>query len=80
MTLSKTVRGDLLLPHLRAEVLRRYTYRLTIQNGYPAKNPCKATVPAVSDDEWLRTHAFYVTSAGKLAYIPNRCEYVGNIP
>ncbi len=63
----KLITGDKLNAYTRAEVLRAYTYRLTIENGYPARNPCGATVPPISDAQWLAEHAFWVTNSGRLA-------------
>lgn len=68
------ITGDKLLPKTRQQVLAAYLYRLTTENGYPKNNPCGATVPAISDEEWLRTHAFYVTRNGRLDRRYNRCE------
>ena len=68
--MSKLVRGDRLPSNLRREVLASYIYRWTSDNtsrdrawrgikGAP-------TIPLVSDDQWLREHAFYVTDRGTL--------------
>ena len=59
--------GCELSPQTQREVLSAYVYRLTTENGYPKKNPCGARVPAVSDVQWLREHAFWVTKSGRLA-------------
>ena len=32
------------------------------------------TIPLVSDDEWLRQHAFYVTANGDLSQRHRHCE------
>jgi hypothetical protein len=63
----KLITGDKLPQAARAEVLRAFIYRPTTENGYPKRNPRGARVAAVTDAEWLKTHAFYVTNAGKLA-------------
>ena len=63
----KLIRGDNLSPTNKAEVLRAYVYRLTTENGYPQRNPCNARVPAITDAQWLREHAFHVTRAGTLS-------------
>jgi hypothetical protein len=63
----KLVKGDKLAPETRREVLNAFVYRLTSENGYPARNPCGARVPAISDTQWLSEHAFYVRVDGKLA-------------
>lgn len=63
----KLITGDKLSAELKREVLSAFVYRLTTENGYPARNPCRARVPAISDEQWLKEHAFYVTAQGKLA-------------
>lgn len=63
----RLITGDKLPPAARAEVLRAYVYRLTTENGYPARNPCGARVPAITDSQWLADHAFWVTNSGRLA-------------
>lgn len=68
--MSKLVRGDQLPSNLRREVLASYPYRWTSDNrerervwrgieGAP-------TIPLISDAQWLREHAFYVTDRGTL--------------
>lgn len=63
----KLVTGDKLSSEARREVLSAFVYRLTTENGYPARNPCGARVPAISDEQRLKEHAFYVTKSGRLA-------------
>ena len=70
----KLTRGDKLTPEQRAAVLRVYVYRLTTENGYAQRNPCRARVPAISDEQWLREHAFYVTKDGHLSNRHGHCE------
>ena len=70
----RLIKGSELSPVTRAEVLRTFTYRLTTENGYPKRNPCGASVPAVSDAEWLAAHAFYVRKDGALAANRRHCE------
>ena len=70
------VKGAELAPSTRREVLSAFIYRLTIENGYPGRNPCKARVPAISDAQWLQEHAFWVTKAGRLARNHHRAEPV----
>lgn len=68
--MSKLVRGDQLPSDLRREVLARYPYRWTSDN--PRRESAwrniegKPTIPLVSDAQWLRDHAFYVTDRGTL--------------
>lgn len=63
----KLIKGSKLNAQAKAEVLRCYVYRLTTENGYPERNPCKARVKAISDAQWLEEHAFYVRKDGRLA-------------
>lgn len=63
---TKLIKGSELPENLKRQVLAAYVYRLTTENGYPAHNPCKARVPAISDAQWLAEHSFYVTARGTL--------------
>lgn len=72
--MTTLTRGDKLPADLRAQVLNSYIYRLTTENGYPARNPCHARVPAITDAEWLAEHAFYVTKRGTLDARRNSAE------
>lgn len=72
--MSKLVIGTNLKPETRKYVLAAYTYRLTTENGYPKRNPCNASVPAISDTQWLAEHAFYVNRDGALSANRNYCE------
>jgi hypothetical protein len=71
------VNGSKLKLAARAEALARFIYRLTTENGYPQRNPCGARVPAISDEEWLANHDFYVTNSGKLLNRHGHCEPAG---
>ena len=68
--MSKLVRGDQLPSNLRREVLSSYVYRWTSDN--PQRERAwtgikgAPTMPLVSDEQWLRDHAFYVTDRGTL--------------
>lgn len=66
--------GTNLKQSTKRAVLRAFIYRPTIENHYPSRNPCNATIPPVTDAEWLAQHAFYVTKNGDLAGRPNYCE------
>lgn len=63
----RLIKGSELTQQTKREVLASFVYRPTIENGYPRHNPCGARVPAVSDEQWLKEHAFYVTKQGRLA-------------
>jgi hypothetical protein len=67
--MSKPVRGDQLPSNLRREVLSQYVYRWTSDNPQRERAWSTAgapTMPLVSDEQWLRDHAFYVTDRGTL--------------
>jgi hypothetical protein len=68
--MSKLVRGDRLPSDLRREVLARYVYRWTSDNPDRERmwrgREGAPTIPLVSDAQWLRDHAFYVTARGTL--------------
>lgn len=68
--MSKLVRGDQLPSDLRREVLARYTYRWTSDNTARERAwrgiEGAPTIPLVSDAQWLREHAFYVTDRNTL--------------
>lgn len=70
----RLVKGNELLPSTQRAVLSSFTYRLTVENGYPKRNPCGARVPAISDAQWLKEHAFYVTKDGRLSRAHRHCE------
>ena len=63
----KLTKGNELSAQARREVLAAFVHRLTSENGYPARNPCGATIPAISDAQWLDEHAFYVRADGNLS-------------
>jgi hypothetical protein len=73
-TMSKLVNGADLPENLKREVLRSYVFRPTFENGYPKKNPANACVVPISDAQWLKEHAFYVTKLGTLDKRIKRCE------
>lgn len=58
------VLGSKLSLSTQTAILKAFVYRLTIENGYPRKNPCKARIPTISDAQWLAEHAFYVVKGG----------------
>ena len=68
--MSKLVRGDQLPSDLRREILSKYPYRWTSDNSERERVwrniEGKPTIPLVSDAQWLREHAFYVTDRGTL--------------
>lgn len=70
----KLTKGNKLPSELQEQIKRNYIYRLTIENGYPEKNPCNAKVPAIGDEQWLAEHAFYVTNNGALSKKHTHCE------
>lgn len=68
------VTGDKLSKATRELVLRAYVYRPTHENNYPKHNPLRMRVPATSDEQWLKEHAFYVTKNGNLDNRFDHCE------
>lgn len=74
--MSKLVKGRDLTPDQVSQVKRAFIYRLTVENGYPKRNPTGASVPAVTDAQWIDDHAFYITKEGKLSRArgENHCE------
>jgi hypothetical protein len=71
------IRGDRLTPELREQVLRAFVHRWTIENQHnvsPRNRP--KDPPLWNDEDWLREHAFYITSSGsgRLALKPRHCE------
>ncbi len=64
------IRGDRLNAELRAEVLNAYGYRWTHENEARARNwhfiSARPTMALISDEQWLREHAFRVTVKGHL--------------
>ena len=70
----KLIKGENLTVEQIKEVKRRFVHRLTFENGCPKRNTCKATIPYIHDDQWIREHAFYVKSNGDLSNKPNHCE------
>jgi hypothetical protein len=64
------IEGKDLTPLQRSEVLATFIYRWTADNHrreqawslVPEKN--RPTIALISDDEWLRTHAFYFVADG----------------
>lgn len=78
----RIIRGDRLSAPLRAEVLARYVHRWTHENArqsYRGECPACAQspdrpreawhayhLPLISDQEWLRAHAFRVTKSQRL--------------
>ena len=65
----RLIRGNLLTPEQRRDVLAAYVNRHTHEHLYPMSGG-----EPVSDDEWLASKAFYVTDAGKLSRAHNACQ------
>jgi len=65
------VRGDQLKPETKQAVLQAFVYRWTYDN-HRREQAWKGiegqpTIPLISDDQWLREHAFYVNRDGSLS-------------
>lgn len=67
--MPKLIQGKCLSDRQADMVLNAYGYRWTKQNAARAKNwrgrHGAPTIPLVSDEEWLREHAFRFTNDGK---------------
>lgn len=66
----KLITGDKLTAAQRVEVLHVFLNRWTIENRARVTRTLGRDVPTsdpVSDDEWIRTHAFDFTKAGRLS-------------
>jgi len=77
--MSILIKGANLTPVQQREVLATFTMRLTTENGYPQRNPCGATVEAITDQQWLEAHAFhYVNDGSRLSATHQHCvpEYM----
>ena len=72
--MPEPVQGSKLSPALQARVLTHFIYRWTHENTPPLPARMQPRIPRVSDAEWLRTHAFYVTLTGALDRRYNYCE------
>lgn len=68
--MPKLIRGDQLSAAARREVLRVFIYRWTVDNKQRKQayqnviNP--PTVPLETDEQWLRSHAFWCNVDGSL--------------
>lgn len=77
--IAKLVKGANLTPRQRAEVLAGFPYRWTVENRVRAHAFYRGQVPTIApttDDEFVRTHAFYIRKNGHLASRPAHCEPV----
>lgn len=73
--MSEPIQGSKLSPALQARVLRMYANRWTYENAASLKHWTQHPTNAlISDAEWLRTHAFYVTLTGALDRRVTHCE------
>ena len=62
----------------QAEMVKSaYVHRLTHENNYPAHNPCNATVKPITDEQWIKDHAFhFIKDGSRLMANRNHCEPV----
>ena len=61
------IKGNKLNSQQRAEVLRAYVNRWTIENKDTMRNwrpECLPTIAPVTDEEWLAEHAFHFLKDG----------------
>jgi hypothetical protein len=74
---NPVIRGDKLPPHLKAEVLRKFIYRWTTGNtqlDQAYRGIETPRIPMISDEQWLREHAFHVTKDGRLSLRHHHAE------
>lgn len=64
--MSTPIQGSKLSPRLQARVLSMYVNRWTHENRHNVHPSVRPTMPPVSDQEWLASHAFYLTVTGDL--------------
>lgn len=83
--MSKLVRGSDLNDTERARVLARFPYRWTAENRADSERHYRAMglepprIRPVSDAEWLRVHAFYITTGIVVAHMQCKtCEDPAN--
>lgn len=65
------IRGDQLNLQARREVLTAYVNRFTKENKH---NHPRLHESSITDEEWLKRNAFYVTNSGRLDKRYNHCE------
>ena len=66
----RLIKGISLTEAQKAEVLRSFVYRHTIEHkpDWIGTNPALyATADIVRDEQWIRDHAFYIREDGRLA-------------
>jgi len=69
------VKGENLTLAQTQMVKNAFVHRLTIENGYPEKNPCNATCKAISDKQWIKEHAFhFIKDGSRLTFNHKHCE------
>lgn len=73
---AKLIKGENLTPDQIRQVKVAFVHRLTVENGYPQKNPTGAWVEPITDAQWLKGYAFYFRKDGKLA---SRLEMAVNL-
>jgi hypothetical protein len=66
---AKLIRGDRLTDAQRRQVLVAFVYRLTYENQKEHPSAVRQTGGKVqmSDDQWIREHAFRFTKSGRLS-------------
>jgi len=72
--MSKLIKGENLTLNQIKQVKAAFVHRPTTENNYPKRNPYGIKIPAVSDEQWVKEHAFYIDANGSLASKPNYCE------
>lgn len=76
----KLIKGNELSGAVCTDVLRSFVHRMTKENIKQQPAMAKRAfdhgykMPIISDTDWLKDHAFYVTNAGNLSCRHNHCE------
>ena len=74
---EKLIKGKDLNDNQKKLVLAAYIYRNTKENTHPAKKRTGATAPEETDEQFLKTHAFYFVNDGsRLSGKKGYCEPV----
>lgn len=60
------VKGERLTLAQRRQVLEAFGYRWTIENERRARQWLGSIAAPISDDEWIRLHAFHCTESGAI--------------
>ena len=79
---AKLIKGDRLTDAQRRQVLAAFIYRLTFENQreHPAQVKRAGGKVTMSDDQWIREHAFRFTKSGRLSGRYAEPQYMAENP